>query len=859
MDQDHSGQYSRRNFGRLMLTALPAAALLGGSARAWAGVAGPAGLSLNDGLRSAGDFPLVVNGRAATIVVDPAEAEVVRIAAGLFAGDVERVTGVRPSVIEGAAPRKAGEPVVLIGTLGQSALMKDLVNRGKLDDRAIRGKWETFVIATVPDPLPGVPSALVIAGSDRRGAAFGVFEVSRTIGVSPWVWWADVAPKRRETLVMAGGSVVQGPPSVKYRGIFLNDEDWGLRPWASETFEPEAGHIGPKTYAQIFELLLRLKANFIWPAMHEGTKAFNQFPSNKLVAERYAIAMGSSHAEPMLRDNVAEWPHDQAAMWNPVTNLPAILQYWEQRVRENGRYENVYTVGMRGVHDSGMPGGGTLAEKRDRLEHIIDLQRAMIAKYVNPNPALVPQIFCPYKEVLEIYQSGMHLPDDIILVWPDDNHGYIRQLSTAQERERSGGSGIYYHLSYWGRPHDYLWLDTTSPAMVWNEMRKSYALGARRLWIGNVGDLKSIETGMTFFLDLAWNIDHYGPDVQRAFLRDFYTEQFGAEHADEIAAVRDEYYRLCAIRRPEHMGFNQVYPDTPVQDSGWSPEQVSGFLERWRDVAQRASAIGTKLPARLKDAYFELVEYPARGGAAMAEKILFAERARQTGSQEYAQQAQSAFLLIQKLTAEYNAAANGKSRGMMDCRPRRLPVFDMPPTQPGSVPAKMVPSCSAAAIHLDPAKFVCRRDRDNAGWRVIEGLGPREHALAVLPLRDTPTIRSGREIAKSCPVAEYEVAGGRDGIVKLTIEALPTHRLTPAHETVVAASIDNGEPVLIHFDQGADDENDATWQRSVLRSTMLGTISLRVPGRRYKLKLWAADPAVVVHRITIEVTEGSAS
>jgi hypothetical protein len=816
--------------------------------------AAAAGVPIKEAVTASSDFPLVANGRAATVVVDPAEPEVVRIAAGLLAEDVERVTGVKPGVVQAAAPLKSDAPLVLIGTLGESALIKDLVQRGKLDATAIDGKWESFVVATVSDPFPGVARALVIAGSDRRGAAFGAFEVSEWIGVSPWAWWADVTPRRRESLVVAGGTHAQGPPSVKFRGIFLNDEDWGLQPWAAKTFEPENGNIGPKTYAKIFELLLRLKANFCWPAMHNSTKPFNSFPENRVVADRYAIVMGSSHAEPMLRNNVGEWPHDQAQKWNPVTNLPAILDYWEQRVRENGRYENVYTMGMRGIHDGAMPGGGTLAEKRARLEKIIDLQRGMLAKYVNPNPALVPQIFCPYKEVLDIYQTGLTLPDDVTIVWPDDNHGYVRQLPDAHERARSGGHGIYYHLSYFGRPHDYLWLDTTPPALIWHELTKTYALGGRQLWVANVGDLKSVETGMTFFLQLAWNVDGYGDDVQRTFLREFYREQFGPEHAEEIAALRDEYYRLCAVRRPEHMGFNKVLPNTPVQNSDWSPETAARFLERWRDVERRAKSVGATLPAQTRDAYFELVEYPASGGAAMAEKILLAEKARLTGSAAAADAAaaEAAFQRIQQLTERYNAIGNGKWAGIMNAAPRRLPVFAMPPTTAqAAVVAATAQADEMPGLKIDPTKFSQRRDEQGAGWRIIEGLGPRGRALAVLPHRDTPTRLSPTEIQEHCPMLEYRVNAAKAGDVQVIVDALPTHRLTPAHEVVAAVSVNDDPPVLVHFDQGADDENDATWQRNVLRSAMYGRATLRVPQGAYTLKLWAADCGVVVQQISV--------
>ncbi len=817
-------------------------------------------LSIKDSVSEPGDFSFVIDERAAPIFVDKNDAEVVRIAATLLAIDVERVTGVKPKVRSDAVAKPTAA-VVIVGTLGKSGLIADLVKRGKLDIKGIEGKWESFVAMTVADPFPEVASALVIVGSDRRGTAYGIFEVSEAIGVSPWVWWADVAPRHRQALVVGAGTHTVGPPSVKYRGIFINDEDWGLKPWAAKTFEPETGDIGPKTYAKVCELLLRLKANYLWPAMHDCTKAFNHYPENKHVADRFAIVMGSSHCEPMLRNNVDEWDWKKNGDWNPVKNLKGISEYWESRVRENGKFENTYTTGMRGIHDSGMPGGGTIDEKRQRMDKIIGLQREMLTRHVNPDPSQVPQIFCPYKEVLDIYQSGMKLPDDITIVWPDDNFGYIRQLPDARERQRAGGNGIYYHLSYWGRPHDYLWLESTSPALIWHEMTKAYELGARQLWVVNVGDIKPIEAGMTLFLKLAWDINRYGQDVQRKFLRDFYAAQFEEEHAEAIACLSDEYFRLCAIRRPEHMGFNRVYSggkvkNTPVQNSNWShaPEndEAQALLDRWLKLARSAEALAGKLPLESRDAYFQLVEYPACAGAAMVEKFILAEKARLFGSDELAQRAEAALRRIEQLTGRYNAQCDGKWRGMMDHRPRRLPVFDMPLTMQMTNSAMQSAPQTRNPIVIDPTKFDQSHDRNGAGWRAIEGLGPRGGAIAVLPRTDVPTLRSPQEIRERAPVAEYTVAIKDAREVDVILEALPTYRLTPAHEVLAAVSVNDGEPVLVRFDQGKDDEDDPTWQRNVLRNAMSGTVSLRVPEGASKLKLWAADPGVVVQRITLD-------
>jgi len=403
-----------------------------------------------------GTFPLVQAGRAATLVHDPADHRVVAIAVEDLAADIERVTGVRP-VVRRAPSAELTEPIVIVGTIGRSRAIDDLVRRRKLDAGDLAGAWESFVIANVPgDGAAGAAaSTLVVAGSDRRGTAFGTYELAQAIGVSPWYWWADVAPDAKRELHVAAGSQRFGPPSVKYRGIFINDEDWGLHPWAAKTFDPGRGDIGPKTYAKVFELLLRLKANTCWPAMHEITRAFNSYPENRQLADDYAIVMGSSHAEPMLRNNVAEWtapPED----FNYTTNRDGVLAYWEERVRENGRSENIYTLGMRGIHDSAMQGAPTMADKVAALGRIFADQRELLARHVNPAVERVPQVFTPYKEVLDIYRAGLRVPDDVTIVWPDDNHGYVRSFPNDEERRRAGGFGVYYHLSYLGAPLAYL-------------------------------------------------------------------------------------------------------------------------------------------------------------------------------------------------------------------------------------------------------------------------------------------------------------------------------------------------------------------------------------------------------------------
>jgi hypothetical protein len=590
---------------------------------------------------------------------------------------------------------------------------------------------------------------------------------------------------------------------VKYRGIFINDEDWGLHPWAEKTFDPQTGDIGPKTYAKVFELLLRLRANYIWPAMHPCTKAFNLYPQNKQLADDYAIVVGSSHCEQMLRNNISEWPKSEKEMWNPVTNLPAICDYWEQRVRENGRFESTWTLGMRGIHDSGMPGPGTVEEKRDVMTKIIAAQRAMLAKHVDADPSQVPQIFCPYKEVLDIYRAGLTLPDDVTIVWPDDNFGYIRQLPDASERKRRGRQGIYYHLSYYGRPHDYLWLESNSPALVWHQMTTAFEYGADRLWVVNVGDIKPAECGISFFLELAWDPHRFkADDVQKSFLRKFYAEQFGDQHADAIADVKDEYFRLCAMRKPEHFGYR-------LKDQ--SPDDAVD-VDRWIALAARAEKIAADLAPEQRPAYFELVQYPACAAAAMVEKFAFA--------QDDPPRARSAYERIQSLTEQYNSQLDGKWRSFMDFRPRKLAVFAPPSTTMRSPTTTRATATTADTVAIKATKHEKVIEDGDARWTTVPGLGRYGSALAVVP--------PGPQSAERAPRAIYGFTAPKSGRATVVVEALPTQSLSADRALTCTVTVDDQPPVTLTFAQ-ANDEHDATWSANIIRNAMFARGSVDVP------------------------------
>ncbi len=642
--------------------------------------------SLLDDTNQPNDFPLVTQNTAANIYIDSTDAKVVQIAAENLAADIQRVTTITPRLQH--TTESLSQSAILIGTLGESSVIDNLAHQNKIDVSHLAGQCESYQIAVVANPLPNLKSALVIVGSDRRGTAFGVFELSQQIGVSPWYWWADVTPVHHDNLFIRSTTISHGPPSVKYRGIFINDEDFGIHPWASKTFDPQYGDTGPKTYAKIFELLLRLKANCLWPAMHGCSKPFNFSPQNKIVADDYAIVMGSSHCEPLLCNNVTEWNLALRGPWSYVSNQKNVDAYWSQRLTDNGKYENLYTIGMRGIHDGPMPDGKTIPEKVAILQKDINDQRDMLSKIVNPNVDSIPQLFCSYKEVLMLYQNGLDVPKDVTLCWADDNHGYIRQLSTPGEQLRPGGSGVYYHVSYWGSPHDYLWLCSTPPALIGEEMTKAYDYGARTLWMLNVGDLKPAEIDIDFFLKLAYDKDSWNPNITTDNLTNWATEQFGPALAPQIAAVLNEYYTLNLARKPEHMGWNvEEKPIAPTEltATDYGDEQQER-LDSFDKIVKQTDAIAAQLPANFQDAFYELVTYPVRASALMNQKIIYAQKSLLYASQgrasatAYAQKASQAYTQINDETRYYNTTlAGGKWHLMMSAAPHRQAVSNMPP------------------------------------------------------------------------------------------------------------------------------------------------------------------------------------
>ncbi|MDR3459752.1 MAG: glycosyl hydrolase 115 family protein [Verrucomicrobiae bacterium] len=611
--------------------------------------------------RAPGSFPLLAAKQPAPIYLASSDWPGVLRAGADLQADMERVTGLKPVLITNAAP--AGKFAVIIGTLGKSPLVDGLVKAGKVNAKAISGKWESFIITTVANPLPGMDQALVIAGSDKRGTIYGIYEISSQIGVSPWYWWADVPSKHHEYLFIQAGTYVQGPPVVKYRGIFINDEEPAFGPWAREKF----GGINAKMYSHVFELLLRLRANYLWPAM--WGKAFNEDdPLNPRTADEYGIVMGTSHHEPMIRAQ-QEWTkwHDTYGngLWDYSKNEAGLKKFWTDGIERNKQYESLVTVGMRGDGDVAMPDAGGLATNKKLLEKIIADQRQILAAHMNPDVTKIPQLWALFTEVQQYYDAGLKLPDDVTLLFCDDNVGDLRRLPTPAERKRSGGAGIYFHMDMHGGPFSYQWLNSNPLPKVQEQMNLAYEYGATRIWLVNVGDLKPLEIPLEFIIRMGWNPAAMSKDFVAEYQRRWAEREFGPAHADEIANLVAKYAKYNGIRKPDLLN--------PTVFSLVNYREAELFSRQWNDLMTRAQQLRAVLPAEQQDAYYELVLHPtlACGNLvdlfiAAGRNALFTKQGRASANAEAAR-VRALFKKDQELSDYYNnVLAGGKWRHMMD-------------------------------------------------------------------------------------------------------------------------------------------------------------------------------------------------
>ncbi|WP_295803403.1 glycosyl hydrolase 115 family protein [uncultured Microbulbifer sp.] len=607
--------------------------------------------SFISGTRDAGGVALV-DGRKTAILYRDANADsAIALALDDLQRDIQRVSGYKPALA--TAVEKLRGDVVIVGEIGKNTLIDQLVAAGKLEVGEVTGKREGYLLQVVEKPLPGVAQALVIAGSDRRGAAYGVYELSEQIGVSPWYWWADVPVKKSRHLYVDAGTRVADWPRVRYRGIFLNDEAPALTGWVQEKY----GNYNHEFYGKVFELLMRLKANYLWPAMWNNAFSDDD-PQNMVLAHARGIVMGTSHHEPMMRAD-KEWnrygENFGNGAWDYASNPDGLYDFWTAGAKRNKPFDNIVTLGMRGQEDTPM----SEEQNIGLLEKIVHDQREILGNVFDDRPlSEVPQLWALYKEVQGYYENGMRVPDDVTLLWSDDNWGNIRRLPTPEERKRSGGAGVYYHFDYVGEPRSYRWTNVTPIAKVWEQMNLAYAYGADRIWLVNVGDLKPQEFPMEFFLRLAWNPASWPKEKLVQYGQYWAAREFGGEYAPEIADLISAYTRHNGRRKPE-----LVDADTYSQLNYREAETVEAEL---RAMVTQAETIYSKLDERYRDAFFQLVLHPVRASAIVSRLHLATGKNRLYGAQgrastnAEANKVAALFREDAELAAEYHQLNGGK-------------------------------------------------------------------------------------------------------------------------------------------------------------------------------------------------------
>ncbi|WP_271299177.1 glycosyl hydrolase 115 family protein [Sphingomonas sp. CV7422] len=682
---------------------------------------GPLAAAVRFDRRTAGFDITLAGGGVTPVFVDAADWPGVRRAAADLAADIGRVTGTAAPLL--TDPARLAPRIILVGALGRSPLIDRLAAAGTIDVADVRGRWEAFAVQTVAHPFPGVAEALVIVGSDKRGAIYGAYDLSRIIGVSPWYWWADVPVTRRAHVSVARGRYVEGSPAVKYRGIFLNDEAPCLSGWTTEKF----GGMNADFYGRLFELLLRLRANYLWPAMWNNAFAVDD-PRNAPLADDYGIVMGTSHHEPMMRAH-KEWTDHRAnygnGEWNYATNRDGVRRFFDEGIVRNGAKESIVTIGMRGDGDVALESTGNLQSDIHLLETVIADQRAIIAQRTGKPADQTPQVWVLFTEVYKYYDAGLKLPDDVTLMFADDNVGNLRRLPLPAERGRRGGFGIYFHMDMHGGPFAYQWINSNPLPKIWEQMNLANRYGANEIWIANVGDLKPLELPIDFFLAMAWKPATVDKDRIAQWTRDWAERQFGPDHAAEIADLVTRYAKYNALRKPE-----QLRPDTFSLDQYREAERVA---DAWTTLLRRADRLEPLLRPDQRDAYYQLVLYPVRACANLTLMYIAAARnarnARQAraSTRAEAEEVRRRFLYDHQLRDTYNhVLAGGKWNHLMD--QTHIGYFDWYPPENDIMPP--VADLDLTGV----AGFGVAVDGDDRSW-------PGFYLPPVLPTLDSLTRR----------------------------------------------------------------------------------------------------------------------
>ena len=812
-------------------------------------------------------FCIAKNGKTATIVVDIDDWKGVIRAARDLSDDVRKVTGVSAQVnlqsaqSTGLLPheRKNLKASILVGTIGKSRLIDQLIKQRKIDVSKVRSQWESFVIDVVDGNL-------VVAGSDKRGTIYGIYEISQRIGVSPWYWFCDVPVKHQDEVYWTAGRFVQSSPKVKYRGIFINDEWPSFGGWCTNQF----GGVNSKAYAHIFELLLRLKANYFWPAMW-ATDFNEDDPESPRLADEMGIVMGTSHHEPMMRSHQEYLRRkEQVGPWDYATNKERVDKFFREGMERNKDYDNLVTIGMRGDGDVAM-GKGDDTENIKTLGRVIEGQRQII-KDIYGRPDAVPQLWAIFTEVQRYYDAGFTVPDDVTLLFCDNNWGYIRRMGRDFERKRKGGLGLYYHIDMNGGPWNDRWVNTTTIPKLREQLNLAYQSGIDRIWIINVGDLKPKEVPIDFIMHYAWNPEGVKAGDEQTWLENFAKGVFGEAVAEEVASIIAEYSKLNLLRKPE------------VQVPGlFNYEEMLHLNNRWQSVVVRCEALKEQIPAEAQDAFYQLVYYPAVASAGVAMMYNAATLGDSLTVCDL-------MAKDQRLTEYYNKnLAGGKWDGIMRDNHIGYTQWSIPETNrhPMSIGIRVDHDLSASKntneYSIAANDYSRKTDGKNASWIFLPGLGRGEGCMGS---SNVLAQNSGAKLEYDLSRITHHLSPNTSDPSALTfaIGILPTQDVYPARGLRIGVQIDNQPVQVVDARQGLHDEFHEYTPQNLAQSKVLKPLpphnnlllsgwwnGRRLPRRtevfdnmrwlevslqnvnpgRHTLKLIMIDPEIVVERIVV--------
>ena len=795
------------------------------------------------------------------IYTDSEDFTLVQKVATILQQDITNVTGLTPRLIHSL--ETGSKNIIIIGSREKSSLIRQLIAAKKLLLTPSAKKWEGYQVQVIHKPFKGVDHALVIAGNDRRGTAYGVLELSKQIGVSPWYWWADVPVKPKKELFARDAIIISDAPKIKYRGIFINDEAPALSGWTREKF----GGFNHHFYERVFELMLRLKANYLWPAMW-GNAFYDDDSLNGQTADDYGIVIGTSHHEPLMRAH-DEWRRYGQGKWNYDSNASRLQEFWKQGM-QRATNEKIVSIGMRGDGDEPM----TEKTATALLERIVNDQRKIITDVTGKPAAQTPQLWALYKEVQDYYDKGMRVPDDVTLLLCDDNWGNIRKLPRVNEKPRKGGYGIYYHFDYVGGPRNYKWVNTNPLPRVWEQMHLAWQYKAREIWIVNVGDIKPMELPISFFLDYAWNPEKIAPTDIQTYTERWSAQQFGEIHAKGIARILATYAKYNGRRKPELLD-EKTY-DAVFTNEAW---QVTND---YKNLLALAEKIYTELPAAYRDAYFQLVLHPVKACSNLQEMYFavarnhFAFMHNDPSANQWAEKAKKLFENDSLITLEYHQLGNGKWNHMMSQAHIGYTYWQQPPRQkmpelknvdadPNYSSTLMVETEPVSSLSLIPKNAVRPSFYELNGivsieadhysraigangvkWQVLPDHGRTGSAITPFPVTATK-----KNPGANAPHVEYEIYLADSGMVNIEAYFSPTLNFHNEKDGLqYAISIDEEQPQRVNIN--AEDKNVQAWQKWVANNIIIKKTTHRVAkSGRHVLKYWMVHPGVVLQKLVV--------